>query len=600
MTERTIPERDAIPAADRWDLSPLFATDEDWERLFSEVENELAGYDRLRGRLADSAEALGTAIAFHLDLARRLDRVTTYAHLKSDEDRANQRCLGLHQRAVGLSARLAQAASFMTPEIQAIPAPVMDDWLAAPALRPYRFHLEKILRDRPHTRTAAEEDLLAMSREMAAAASQAFGQLDNADLRFGRLADESGREVELSHGNFMRFMLSRDRDLRREAFHRYYRAYDDHRNTLAALLAASVRRDVFYARARAFPNCRAHALFADNIPEAVYDRLVATVRAGLEPVFDYFEFRRKALGLSELHVYDTYVPLAEQAEVRMTYAQAVEVCTEALAPLGEGYTAEMRAGLLGGWVDRFENRGKRSGAYASGCYDSPPYILLNYDERTISSVYTLAHEAGHAMHSLYARRHQPYVDHDYTIFVAEVASTFNEALLSRHLLRMHSGDARMRRYLITREIDAIRATLVRQTMFAEFEHRVHRLAEDNRPLTLEALTGVYRGLLEAYFGGAVQLDDVLALECLRIPHFYSAFYVYQYATGISAALALAGKVADGEPGARDRYLGFLKLGGSRCPLDELVAAGVDMRTPEPVEQALAHLGRLVEELKGMG
>ena len=387
----------------------------------------------------------------------------------------------------------------MTPEIQAIPAPVMDAWLAAPALRPYRFHLEKILRDRPHTRTAAEEDLLAMSREMAAAAAQAFGQLDNADLRFGRLADESGREVELSHGNFMRFMLSRDRDLRREAFHRYYRAYDDHRNTLAALLAASVRRDVFYARARAFPNCRAHALFADNIPEAVYDRLVATVRAGLKPVFDYFEFRRKALGLSELHVYDTYVPLAEQAEVRMTYAQAVEVCTEALAPLGEGYTAEMRAGLLGGWVDRFENRGKRSGAYASGCYDSPPYILLNYDERTINSVYTLAHEAGHAMHSLYARRHQPYVDHDYTIFVAEVASTFNEALLTRHLLRMHSGDARMRRYLITREIDAIRATLVRQTMFAEFEHRVHRLAEDNRPLTLETLTGVYREIARGVF-----------------------------------------------------------------------------------------------------
>jgi oligoendopeptidase F len=600
MTQQSIPERDTIPVADRWDLSLLFATEEEWDRLFGEVEKGLAEYERLRGRLADSAEALGTAIEIHLDLMRRLDRITTYAHLKNDEDRSNQRCLGLHQRAVGLSARLAQAASFMTPEIQAIPAPVMDSFLATAALQPHRFHLEKILRYRPHTRTAAEEQLLAMSREMAAGASQAFGQLDNADLRFGRLADGSGREVELSHGNFMRFMLSRNRDLRREAFHRYYRAYDDHRNTLAALLAASVRHDVFYARARAFPSCRARALFADNVPEAVYDRLVATVRAGLGLVVDYFEFRRRALGLSELHVYDTYVPIAEQTEVRLTYEEAVEVCAEALAPLGADYTAEMRKGLLGGWVDRFENRGKRSGAYASGCYDSPPYILLNYDAHTITSVFTLAHEAGHAMHSLYARRHQPYADHDYTIFVAEVASTFNEALLTRHLLRTHRGDARMRRYLLTREIDAIRATLVRQTMFAEFEQEVHRLAEENRPLTLETLTGVYRGLLEVYFGGAVTLDEVLALECLRIPHFYSAFYVFQYATGISAALALAGEVAAGEPGARERYLGFLKLGGSRFPLDELIAAGVDMRTPEPVERALAHLGGLVEELKGMG
>jgi oligoendopeptidase F len=265
--------------------------------------------------------------------------------------------------------------------------------------------------------------------------------------------------------------------------------------------------------------------------------------------------------------------------------------------LGEGYTTELREGLLGGWVDRFENRGKRSGAYASGCYDSPPYILLNYDANTINSVFTLAHEAGHAMHSLYSRRHQPYVDHDYTIFVAEVASTFHEALLTQHLLRTHRDDARMRRYLLAREIDNIRATLVRQTMFAEFEHRVHRLAEDYRPLTLETLTGTYRDLLEAYFGGVVELDDALRLECLRIPHFYSAFYVYEYATGISAALALAGKVMAGEPGARDRYLAFLRLGGSRFPLDELVETGVDMRTPVPVERAMAHLGRLVEELK---
>ena len=597
MPERTIPERSEIAPEHRWDLRPLFATDEDWEAFFHEVEGDIAGYDRRRGLLAQSAEALADTLEFHLGLERRLERITTFSHLKNDEDRSNQRYLGMHQRAVGLAARVSEAASFMTPEIQAIPEPVMTGYLAMGPLQPYRFYLQKILRYRPHTRTAAEEQILAMSQEMAAGAAQAFGQLDNVDLRFGKLTDGQGQEIELSHGNFMRFMLSPDRDLRREAFHRYYQAYDDHRNTLAALLAASVRRDVFYARARAFPGCRARALFADDVPQAVYDRLVDTVRAGLGPLFDYFELRRKALGLSEVHVYDTYVPLVEQAEVRMPYAEAVEVCTAALAPLGADYTAELRRGLLGGWVDRYENRGKRSGAYASGCYDSPPYILLNHDEGTINSLYTLAHEAGHAMHSLYSRRHQPYVDHDYTIFVAEVASTFNEALLTRHLLHLHRDDARMRRFLLAREIDNIRATLVRQTMFAEFEHAVHRLAEDNRPLTLDTLSGIYRGLLEAYLGRGVRLDDVLALECLRIPHFYSAFYVYKYATGISAALALAGKVLGGDPAARDRYLSFLKLGGSRFPLDALAAAGVDMRTSEPVGRAMAHLARLVEELK---
>jgi oligoendopeptidase F len=600
MAIRKIPERREVPAGHRWDLTALFNSDDDWGALFAETETRIGRYAEFRGRLAESAGVLHSALDFHLDLVRRIEKLYTYAHLKSDEDKSDQHFLGMHQRAVNLFTRASEAASFLTPEIQAVPGPVMDGFLAQSLLADYRFYLEKILRYRPHTRSTPEEEILAMSREMADSPSQAFGQLDNVDLDFGALTDGQGAEVELSHGNFLTFLTSADRDLRRRAFFQYYRAYDAHKNTLAAILAGSIRKDVFYARVRNFPSCRAAGLFADKVPEAVYDQLVSAVRGSLEPLFGYFRLRRRLFGLPELHIYDTYVPLVKDVDFRLPYEEAVDVCLQALAPLGDSYTAVLRQGLLGGWVDRYENRGKRSGAYASGCYDSPPYILLNYDERTINSLYTLVHEAGHAMHSYYSRRHQPYVDHDYTIFAAEVASTFNEALLSRHLLERYRDEPRMSRYVLNREIDNLRATLFRQTMFAEFELTVHRQAEDNEPLTLGAMTSAYRQLLETYFGDAVALDDVLCLEYLRIPHFYSPFYVYKYATGVSAALALAGEVMSGAPGARERYLGFLKLGGSRFPLDALLEAGVDLRSPDPVQRAAAHFGSLVERLAGLG
>jgi oligoendopeptidase F len=597
MPTDKIPERKDIPAADQWDLMPLFAALAEWEALFDDVERYLAGYAAFRARLGESAELLKRAIAFHLDLARRLERLYTYAHLRSDEDKSNQSHLGMHQRAINLFTRASESASFMTPEIQSIPPGVMEAFMQQASLDEYRFYLEKILRYRPHTRTAAEEQILAMSSEMAGASVQAFGQLDNVDLRFGVLADERGVEVELSHGNFITFLTRPDRDLRKRAFFQYYQPYEAHKNTLAAMLAGSIRKDVFYARARGFADCRASGLFADNVPETVYDNLTDTVRRNLNPLFRYFDLRRNALALPDLHIYDTYVPIVAPVEVRLPYEEAVEICLRSLRPLGEEYTSVLRQGLLGGWVDRYENRGKRSGAYASGCYDSPPYILLNYDANSLSSLYTLAHEAGHAMHSFYSRRHQPYVDHDYTIFVAEVASTFNEALLSRYLLELYRDDARLRQRIVNREIDNIRSTLFRQTMFAEFELAVHRLAEANQPLTLEAMNRVYHELLEAYFGEAVVLDEVLSLEFLRIPHFYSAYYVYKYATGISAALALAEAVIMGAAGARERYLDFLKLGGSKFPLDELLAAGVDMRAPEPVEKAIAYFAECVDQLE---
>ncbi len=597
MTTKTIPERADVAASDQWDLSPLFDTDDAWEQAFNAVQTDLEGYSAYQGRLGESAEVLRQAIEFDLDLSRRLERLYTYAHLKNDEDKSNQVYLGLYQRAVSLYTRASELSSFMRPEIMALDEERMTAFRESAELADYRFYLEKILRLRQHTRSPAEEELLAMSSEMAQTAGQVFGQLDNVDLDFGTLADDQGREVELSHGNFTTFLQTPDREVRRKAFFQYYARYDQHKNTVAAALGGSIRGDLFYARSRRYDDCRTAALFNDRMPAAVYDNLITTVRGNLAPLFRYFDFRRQALGLENLHFFDTYVPIVKDVAFKMPYEEAVDTCVKALAPLGEDYTRTMAAGLNGAWVDRYENRGKRSGAYSSGCYDSPPYILLNYEAGNLNSLYTLIHEAGHSMHTHYACRHQPYVYHGYTIFVAEVASTFNETLLSAHLMAHYRDDPRMRAYLLNREIDNIRATLFRQTMFAEFELAVHRLAEAQQPLTLEALTGIYRGLLEAYFGDCLVIDEALALECLRIPHFYSAFYVYQYATGISAAIALAAQVMQGVDGARERYLAFLMLGGSRFPLEELDAAGVDMASPAPIEQAITHFDRLVAELE---
>lgn len=596
MPGKTIPERSDIADEHKWDLTALFESDKSWERLFTDIEAEVASYAKYNGRLKDSRALFQEALEFHLGLTRKLESVYTYAQLKSDEDKSNQHYLGFHQRALNLFTRVSEAASFMTPEIQAMPDDVIRRYLADGALSEYKFYLEKILRYKPYTRNAAEEQILAMTREIAGGPFQVFGQLDNVDLDFGTITDESGREIELSHGNFSTFLINPRREIRQKAFFQYYQAYQNHKNTLAATLALSIKKDFFYSRVRNFENCRVAALFSDNVPEEVYDNLIQTVRDNLEPLFRYLSFKQKILGLDELHFYDTYVPIVKDVEFRMPYEEAVEVAVRATAPLGESYGRILKDGLMGGWVDRYENRGKRSGAYSSGCYDSPPYILLNYEEDNINSLYTLIHEAGHSMHSYYSKKYQPYVNHEYTIFVAEVASTFNEDLLSRYLLEYYADSPRMKAYILNREIDNIRATLFRQTMFAEFEKITHNIVEANLPLTLDVLTGEYRKLLGIYFKDALTFDPELSLECFRIPHFYSGFYVYKYATGVSAAIALAERVIrEGKP-ARQAYLSFLKLGGSKYPLDELLEAGVDMHTPEPISWAIAHFNALVDQL----
>jgi oligoendopeptidase F len=596
MTTRTIPERKDIPDDHKWDLIPLFASDDEWEKRMAEVESQIDSYADYKGRLKDSVDVLKAALDFHLSLQRRLERLYTYAHLKSDEDKSNQFYLGLHQRAVSLHVRASESASFLTPEIQAIPDDQMLSFLDDDLLAEYQFHLEKILRYKPHTRSETVEHVLAMSHELALTPSQVFGQLDNVDLNFGHLEDENGKEIELSHGNFSTFLISPYRDLRKKAFCQYYQAYQDHRHTLAATLLHSIKKDLFYSRVRYFDDCRASVLFSDRIPESVYDNLIETVKNNLEPLFKYLNFRKQALALSDLHFYDTYVPIIGDVTFDIPYEEAVDIGIQALRPLGDEYVNVLKEGLLGGWVDRYENRGKRSGAYSAGSYDSPPYILLNYEARNINSVYTLLHEAGHSMHSFYSNTHQPYVYHGYTIFVAEVASTFNENLLSRYFLDYYKDDPARTATILNREIDNLRATLFRQTMFAEFEKVTHRIVEDNQPLTLDVMTATYRELLATYFGDTLVLDPELSLECLRIPHFYSAFYVYKYATGISAAIALADRVANEGASARAAYLNFLKLGGSKFPLDELQDAGVDMQSPEPIEQAIQYFSGLVDRL----
>jgi oligoendopeptidase F len=376
-------------------------------------------------------------------------------------------------------------------------------------------------------------------------------------------------------------LINPNRDIRRKSFFQYYQAYENHKHTLAATLLHAIKKDLFFSRVRHFDNCRASALFADRIPESVYDNLIETVKSNLAPLFKYLNFRKQALALADLHFYDTYVPIVTDVTFDTPYEAAVDMSVQAMRPLGDEYLKVLKEGLLGGWVDR---------------YDSPPYILLNYEAQNINSVYTLLHEGGHSMHSFYSNKHQPYVDHDYTIFAAEVASTFNENLLSRYLLDHYKNDPARTAYILNREIDNIRATLFRQTMFAEFEKITHRIVEDNSPLTLDVITDTYRELLETYFGDTLVLDPALSLECLRIPHFYSAFYVYKYATGISAAIALADKVVNEGASARAAYLNFLKLGGSKFPLDELADAGVDMQSPEPVQRAIQYFSDLVDRL----
>jgi oligoendopeptidase F len=598
MIETKIPTRDEIPEADKWDLSHLFTGTSKWAEDFAWIRETFSRLTNWKGRAGDSADSLKELLEFEKTLDLKIERVYHYASLQLAEDSANPDYLTRMGQLQNLLTQIEEAASFITPEIQAIDDKTFARFVEEPALKEWRVSLHKIRRMKPHVLSEKEERLLALGSAALDGYDDSFSQLTNVDMKFGLLTDEKGAQRPLTQSSFGSFLVKRDHELRKRAFHQFYAEFQDHQYTLASSLAYSVKADVFRARARNYPSALEASLFHDDIPGTVYDGLIATVRRNLAPLFRYYELRRRVLGLETLHQYDTYVPLVAEIESDVSFDEAIEKVLGAFEPLGQEYVESLGAGLRGRWCDRYESKGKRSGAFSSGSYGAPPYILMNYKRDVFSDVYTLAHEAGHSMHTWYSQRHQLFQDANYPIFLAEVASTFNEELLTHYLLE-ETTDPKMRAYIINRQVDDIRATLFRQTMFAEFEKIIHAIEERGEALTLDVFKGEYRKLLGVYFGHGVELDPELDLECLRIPHFYSAFYVYKYATGLSAAVALAEQVLNKTPGAVEAYRNFLKSGGSKFPLETLRAAGVDMASPTALESTLKLFDRRVRELEGL-
>ncbi|HUS40396.1 MAG TPA: oligoendopeptidase F [Pirellulales bacterium] len=590
-----LPPRDKVSVSDRWNLSSLFPGDRPWEKAFTKWEKQIAGYDKYRGQLSTSAAMLAACLQFDSDLDRAAERIAYYAHLKTAEDSTNSLYQGMMARYINIAGRADEAASFIRPEILAIPDVRLKKFLADKVMEPWRLSVERLVRYKPHTLSQGEEKLLAMQSEMAQACNHAFEQLHNSDMRFGVIRDEKGDAIELSHGNLSKFVESPHRSVRKKAYETYYGRFTENRYTLAATLTGSIQKDVYYAKARRYESALSSALFRDNVPLEVYDNLITTVSDHLPALHKYYALRNKRLRLKKFSLYDQYVSLLPEAKMRHTWQKAVDVVINSLHVLGSSYCRILGAGLNNGWCDRYPNRGKASGAFSAGSFDGEPYILMNFQPEVLNDVFTLTHEAGHSMHSYYSAKHQPYQYYNYTIFVAEVASTFNEQLLTRYLLEQARNDTQ-RAMLLNREIDNIRGTIYRQTMFAEFEKKTHAMCEAGEPLTLESLQEVYRELLVRYLGPQLDIDEFTTLECLRIPHFYRAFYVYKYATGMSASIALADRVTGGGRSELNDYLNFLKSGCTKYPLELLQDAGVDMTSPQPIATALERFDQLVDQL----
>ena len=592
-----VPARSEVPESDKWDLCCLFADAGKWQEDFAWLQRTYPKLQEWKGRVGESAQTLAALLEFEKALELKMERVHHYASLQAAEDSTNNEYLARVGQLQNLLTKIGEAAAFVVPEILAINPGKFAQFLADPALKDWRIKLQKIRRMKPHVLSESEERLLALGSVALSGYDDTFSQLTDVDMKFGVLLDETGRERPLTQSSFSSFLVKRDPQLRKRAFDQFYAEFRDHEYTLAASLAYSVKADVFRARARHYSSALEAALFPDDAPIAVYDGLIQSVRTNLKPLFHYLDLRRRVLGLDELHHYDTYVPLVPEIETRYTFDDAVELVLGSLSLLGEEYVDVLTEGLHSKrWCDRYESKGKRSGAFSSASYGAPPYILMNYKEDVFADVYTLAHEAGHSMHSWLSQNSQLFQDYEYPIFLAEVASTFNEELLTHHLLQT-TTDPKMRAYIMNRQIDDLRGTLFRQTMFAEFEKIVHAIEESGDALTLDGFKSEYHKLLETYFAENFVLDPELDLECLRIPHFYHAFYVYKYATGISAAVTLSQRVLSGDSGSVDAYLNFLRSGGSKFPLETLKTAGVDMATPAPIESTLRLFERRLAELE---
>jgi len=598
--EQVIPSRNEIDVSDTWDLSKLFFNDDEWNKALGELEKKAENISSFQGTLGKSVNNLADYLDFSKELGLLLERLGSYAFLRQSEDEAQDTARSMVGKIIMADAKIRAASAWDNPEILAIPQKDMDNFLTHEKLSEYRIYLQKLLRYKPYILSDKEERIIALHSEGDSAISDTFSVLTNVDFNFGTIDTKEGKRP-LSQSTFSVFLENSDRQIREQAYKMFYGVFEEHKTTLGSLYSGSVNKDVIQARIRGYSNAREAALFPDNVSETVYDNLITAVSGKLDILHRYYSLRKRALKLQELRHYDVYAPLAPNVKKITSWNEAVDLISNALSPLGDEYVSTLREGLLGRWADRYENKGKHSGAYSAGKYIGDPYILMNYKDDSIRDVFTLAHEGGHSMHSWYSARNNPFMHYDYSIFEAEVASTFNEELLFRYLLKnSDSGNLNckdMRLYLINKHADELLATLYRQTMFAEFEKITHELQEEGTPLTLEILRGQYRKLLEKYFGKEMILEEASDLEGLRIPHFYHAFYVYKYATGVSAALALADRVLGGGAKEREDYFTFLKSGGSRFPIDALKVAGVDMSSPEPVNAACDSFAKLVDELE---
>lgn len=577
-----------------WNMSDLISGEETFLQLFDQTQKRLEGYEKFKGRLAESADTLCKCLEFDDEISREIELLYVYAKQKSDEDTGNQRYQDLAARALSLSNQGTMLSSYIVPEILSIDEVVLKQFTES-GLGRFNRVISLILAKKQHTLSPEMEELLAQSHEATQSPSQIFNMFNNADIRFPSIMDSEGNMVPITHGNFISLMESSDRRVREAAFKGLYGSYGQFKNTLAAAFSANVKQAAFYAKARHYLSSRAYMLAENEIPEAVYDNLIEAVHNRLSLLHRYTALRKKALGVTELHMYDLYVPMVSEADRHFTYEEAKKAVTEGLAPLGERYLSLLNEGFDSRWIDVYENEGKRSGAYSWGAYGIHPYVLLNYNG-TLDHVFTLAHEMGHALHSWFSDHSQPFTYAGYKIFVAEVASTCNEALLIRHMLNQATKPAQ-KCYLINHFLESFRGTLFRQTMFAEFEAVVHKKQEAGETLTAQVLCSMYRKLNEEYFGSEMTVDEEIDLEWARIPHFYTPFYVYQYATGFSAAIAISSRILAGDSKVLEGYFQFLNGGCSMPPIELLKLCGVDMSTAAPVYAALDVFEQLLDEIE---
>ena len=593
---REIKKREEADPKDCWKMEDMFPSDEAWEASFLKLKEEAEDFRSRKGTFAAGPREFYQALQKQDEIQLMIERVVVYASQRYHQDMGNRRYQEMAGRAQTAAAQAADALSFVSPEILEMGEEKIETFMKQlPELEHYRRMLEEELRVREHVLSPELETVMAKAQEMADSPQQIFMAFNNADAKFGTVADADGKEVPLTAGSYGVLMESKDRSVRKEAFRKLYRVYEDHKNMLSATFSANLKQAQFYAGMRHYGSALEAALDGGNIPVSVYDNLIAAVHEKLPAMYQYMELRKKLLHLEDLHLYDVYVPLVERPEKEIPFEEAKKIVKEGLSVLGEDYVRLLEEGFDNGWIDVYENQGKRSGAYSWGAYGTHPYVLLNYNGN-LNAVFTLAHEMGHAIHSYYSDAAQPFAYAGYRIFVAEVASTCNEALLIHYLLE-HAKDDGEKAYLINYFLDQFKSTLYRQTMFAEFEKLAHEEMAAKGSLSAEGLCEMYYELNRKYFGPGVEVDQEIAMEWARIPHFYTPFYVYQYATGFSAAIAISRKILNGEPGILEKYKRFLSGGSSMDPIDLLKICGVDMTAPEPVKDALEVFESYIRELE---